>query len=67
MGAFKCKICGLCILALVALPGSGFKKQDGFSPVENKQQLMLHTQQDAATIETIQSLLYPEETAGVPG
>ncbi|MDX2430053.1 MAG: outer membrane lipoprotein carrier protein LolA, partial [Bacteroides sp.] len=55
MRVFKGRYIVLWILALVLLSASGFRKQDGFSPVENKEQLMLKLNKQAGTIETIQS------------
>lgn len=55
MGVFKGRYIVLWILAFVLLSGSGFRKQDGFSPVEKKEQLMLKLNKHAGTIETIQS------------
>ncbi len=55
MGAFKVRIVALWILSLVAMPGRGFTKQEGFSPVENMEQLLRQLNENAATIETIQS------------
>lgn len=55
MGVFKRRYIVLWILAFVLLSASGFAKQDGFSPVENTEQLMLKLNKHAGTIETIQS------------
>lgn len=55
MGVFKGRYIVLWILAFVLLSASGFGKQDGFSPVENTEQLMLKLNKHAGTIETIQS------------
>lgn len=55
MDAFRGKYFILWILALVVLVGSGFRQLDDFSPVENKEKLMLKLNKHAGTIETIQS------------
>jgi outer membrane lipoprotein carrier protein len=55
MGALKVRLIALWISSLFALQVSAFAKQDGFSPVKNREQLVLQFNENSASINTIQS------------